>query len=84
VRTVICFAALFVCCLFDQLGAACVVLKSTLPLGVGQKLLGFDAPKGVRKFCEKFLGPQSALRGSIRQENFMRDEKFIVALGPGH
>jgi hypothetical protein len=51
---------------------------------VGQKLLGFDAPKGVRKFCEKFLGPQSALRGSIRQENFMRDEKFIVALGPGH
>jgi hypothetical protein len=34
-------------------------LRFAFEAGVGQKLLGLDAPMVVRKFCEKFLDPYS-------------------------
>jgi hypothetical protein len=43
--------------------------NSTLPLGVGQKkTLGLDAPKGLRKFCEKFLDPRMGLVSAERDD----------------
>jgi hypothetical protein len=55
---------MFVCCLFDRCAALRAFLKSTLPLGVGQKLLGLDAPTGVRKNCEKTSSRITSTKGA--------------------
>jgi hypothetical protein len=41
---------MFVCCLFDQLGAACAFLKSTLPWGWGKNFLAATAQLAFANF----------------------------------